>query len=236
MDYIYCLFLKIIFLGLSFRKIKTEITESNKQKVRACLKLQQKKFEENEELLNNFIKNKSEIYQRNPNKIILLAMAYCYDKISFELSSEINRLKVHKINVTELGIKELYDFEKYNYDDQERNKIIYEKFIPTFEVVFNEITEKEDKKTSKDKFTVYFIHTNLFKFFIYYTILNSIIIFYLRFKNQSKYTDKDDNIFNEDNNNKKNNKENDSEYNNEKTNQNHRKLKKKGRLGKAKNN
>ncbi len=230
----------ILFLFLSFKQIETnqEITESNKQKVRACLKLQQKKFEENEELLNDFIKNKSEVYQRNPNKIILLALAYCYNKINYELSNQINKLKIHYINITRLGIKNIYDFENYDYDDQEKNKIIYENFIPTFEVVFNEITEKEDKKTSKYKFNIYFIHTKLFKFFICYTVINCIIIFHLRIKNKSKYIDQTDNIFDEDNKETIKNQEEEKENsnNNEKTGNNYRKLKKKSRLGKIKNN
>ena len=187
------LFIIFILFMFYFQSIKSsqEINELNKQKVRACIKLQQKKFEENEDMMNEFIKNKSEVYKRTPNKVIILAMAYCYDKISYEKANEINKIKAYNLNITKLGIQEIYDFENYNYDDQERNRIIYDNFMPTFEVVFQEITDKEERNSVKDRFKVYFIHTKLFKFFVLYTIINCIIIFYIRLKNQSKYTETD---------------------------------------------
>ena len=218
-----------------FQTIKSsqEINELNKQKVRACIKLQQKKFEENEDMMNEFIKNKSEVYKRTPNKVIILAMAYCYDKISYEKANEINKIKAYNLNITKLGIQEIYDFENYNYDDQERNRIIYDNFMPTFEVVFQEITDKEERNSVKDRFKVYFIHTKLFKFFVLYTIINCIIIFYIRLKNQSKYTETD-NYYDKEDYNKKN-KNNEEEIKEDKD-YDHRKLKKKNRLGKNKKN
>ena len=218
-----------------FQSIKSsqEIHELNKQKVRACIKLQQKKFEENEDMMNEFIKNKSEVYKRTPNKVIILAMAYCYDKISYEKANEINKIKAYNLNITKLGIQEIYDFENYNYDDQERNRIIYDNFMPTFEVVFQEITDKEERNSVKDRFKVYFIHTKLFKFFVLYTIINCIIIFYIRLKNQSKYTETD-NYYDKEDYNKKN-KNNEEEIKEDKD-YDHRKLKKKNRLGKNKKN
>ena len=218
-----------------FQSIKSsqEINELNKQKVRACIKLQQKKFEENEDMMNEFIKNKSEVYKRTPNKVIILAMAYCYDKISYEKANEINKIKAYNLNITKLGIQEIYDFENYNYDDQERNRIIYDNFMPTFEVVFQEITDKEERNSVKDRFKVYFIHTKLFKFFVLYTIINCIIIFYIRLKNQSKYTETD-NYYDKEDYNKKN-KNNEEEIKEDKD-YDHRKLKKKNRLGKNKKN
>ena len=220
---------------LYFQTIKSsqEINELNKQKVRACIKLQQKKFEENEEIMNEFIKNKSEVYKRTPNKVIILAMAYCYDKISYEKANEINKIKSYNLNITRLGIQDIYDFENYDYDDQEQNRIIYDNFMPTFEVVFQEITDKEERNSVKDRFKVYFIHTKLFKFFIFYTIINCIIIFYIRLKNQSKYTETD-NYFDKEYNNKKN-KNNEEEIKEDKD-YDYRKLKKKNRLGKNKKN
>ena len=205
----------------------------DKQKVRACIKLQQKKFEENEEIMNEFIKNKSEVYKRNPNKVIILAMAYCYDKISYEIANEINKIKAYNLNVTKLGIQEIYDFESYNFDDQDKNRIIYDNFMPTFEEVFQEITDKEERNSGKNRFKVYFIHTKLFKFFVFYTIINCIIIFYIRLKNQSKYTETD-NYYDKEDYNKKN-KNNEEEIKEDKD-YDHRKLKKKNRLGKNKKN
>ena len=220
---------------LYFQTIKSsqEINELNKQKVRACIKLQQKKFEENEDMMNEFIKNKSEVYKRTPNKVIILAMAYCYDKISYEKANEINKIKSYNLNITRLGIQDIYDFEKYDYDDQEQNRIIYDNFMPTFEVVFQEITDKEERNSVKDRFKVYFIHTKLFKFFIFYTIINCIIIFYIRLKNHYKYKETDI-YFDKENNNKKN--KNKEEEIKEDKDYDYRKLKKKNRLGKSKKN
>jgi len=231
----FSLFIIILLIMLYFQTIKSsqEINELNKQKVRACIKLQQKKFEENEEIMNEFIKNKSEVYKRTPNKVIILAMAYCYDKISYEKANEINKIKSYNLNITRLGIQDIYDFEKYDYDDQEQNRIIYDNFMPTFEVVFQEITDKEERNSVKDRFKVYFIHTKLFKFFIFYTIINCIIIFYIRLKNQSKNTETD-NYFDKEDNNKKN-KNNEEEIKEDKD-YDYRKLKKKNRLGKNKKN
>ena len=219
-----------------FNSIKSiyNITENNKQKVRACIILQQKKFKEDEEKVNEFIKNKSEIYKRTPNKIILLAMAYCYNKIPYELAKEIINEKVNNIDINKPEIRQIYDFENYNYDNQEMNKKIYDEFFPVFEEVYGEITEKEDRIANKNKFNVYFVHTKLFKFFIYYTLINSIIVFYKKFKNSSNTIDTMDNWDIDSKKQEKNrndeNKENNNDINN------HRKLKKKNRLGKLKKN
>ena len=248
MENVFC-FLNFILFSVLILTINSQITESHKQRIKACMTLQEKKFEENEQKINEFINNKSDIYKRNPNKIILLAMAYCYDKMSVDLAKKINKIKFKSLIVEELGIKDIYDFEKYNYDDQERNSKIYDNFIPAFNAVFKEIKENE-KRISESKFHIYFIHTKLFKFFYYYTIINCIIVFYIRLKDPSKYIDT---TINYDKKNKKNkedeedddsidenantNKENDKDKtNNSKNNDNFRKLKKKNRLGKIKKN
>ena len=216
------------------------ISESNKEKVRACISIQQKKYEENEQKINEFINSKSDIYKQAPNKILLLAMAYCYDKISVELARKINRIKTKSINIASLGIEDLYNFENYNYDDQEMNKKVYDNFFPTFYVVYKEISDKEKKTSEQDNHTIYFVHTPLFKFYLLYTIINCIIVFHKRLKDPSKYVD-----FTSDYEKKKKDDEedeinDDSTHDNKKTeesnNENSRKLKKKNRLGKNKNN
>ena len=232
-------FINIFYFIILFNSIKSihNITEHNKQKVRACIYLQQKKFKEDEEKVNEFIKNKSEIYERTPNKIILLAMAYCYNKIPYELANELLNWKISNIDLNKPEIKVIYDFENYNYDNQEMNKKIYDEFFPVFEEVYGEITDKEDRKANKNKFYVYFIHTNLFKFFVLFTLINSIIVFYIRFKNYSNivepmdYWDKDDKKKDKKGNNKDKENNNDNNDSN-----NHRKLKKKNRIGKPKKN
>ena len=234
------LFSNIILILTLIVSIKTNpnISESNKEKVRACISIQQKKYEENEKAINEFINNKSEIYKQTPNKILLLAMAYCYDKISVELAKKINRINTKNINIASLGIEDLYNFENYNYDDQEMNKKIYDNFFPTFYVVYKEITDKE-KKVEQDKHTIYFVHTPLFKFYLLYTIINCIIVFHKRLKDPSKYVDFTSNYENK----KKDEEEEEINNNNnthkksgESNNEDNRKLKKKNRLGKNKNN
>ena len=231
----------ILILTLTITiKTNPNISESNKEKVRACISIQQKKYEENEKAINEFINNKSDIYKQTPNKILLLAMAYCYDKISVELAKKINRINTKNINIASLGIEDLYNFEKYNYDDQEMNKKIYDNFFPTFYVVYKEITDKE-KKAEQNNHMIYFVHTPLFKFYVLYTIINFIIVFYKRLKDPSKYIDftsnyenkkkdEEEDEINDDNNNNTHKKSEES------NNENNRKLKKKNRLGKNKNN
>ena len=233
----FCLKIILIFFLFITAKTNTEVTEKNKLKVRACIKLQQKKFDENEEKINEFIKKKSEKYNLSQNKIMLLALAYCYDKISLELTNEVLKLRLENINIENQEIKDIYEFENYNYDDQENNKRIFNNFIPSFEVVFKEIRDKEDREAYKDRFNIYFIHTYLFKFFVFYLIINSIIIFYIRLKNKDQYIDKTYNFDNNEKNNNNNEKEESNNENKESNkDNNYRKLKKKTRLGKIKKN
>ena len=234
------LFSNIILILTLIVSIKTNpnISESNKEKVRACISIQQKKYEENEKKINEFINNKSEIYKQTPNKILLLAMAYCYDKISVELAKKINRINTKNINIASLGIEDLYNFENYNYDDQEMNKKIYDNFFPTFYVVYKEITDKE-KKVEQDKYMIYFVHTPLFKFYLLYTIINCIIVFHKRLKDPSKYVDFTSNYENKKKDEEKeeiNDDNNTHKKSGESNNEDNRKLKKKNRLGKNKNN
>ena len=231
----FCLTIILTFLLFITVKTKTDINEENKKKVRACIKLQQIKFDGNEDKINEFINNKTKIYNLSPNKIILLALAYCYDKISLELAIDILKIKIENINIEKLGIKYIYDFEDYNYNDQENNKKIYNNFIPTFEMVMKEIRDKEDKEY-KNRFNIYFIHTSLFKFFLFYLLINSIIIFYIRLKSKDQIDQ--NNHFDNIDNNKNNNEEEELNANNNENNNdnNYRKLKKKKRLGKIKFN
>ena len=245
---IFCFLNYILFLILII-SINSQINKTHKERVKACITLHEKKFERNEQKLDEFLNNRSEIYKGNKKKLILLTMAYCYDKMSFELAKKINRINFRNLNPEELGIKDIYDIEKYNYDDQERNSKIYDNFISAFNAVVKEIKEDEKRMSKNDKFQIYFVHTKLFKIFLYYTIINSIIVFYIRLKDPSKYIDTTKNyVKNNKNNNKKDDEDEDSieentnankdndKTNNNNNNDNFRKLKKKGRLGKIKKN
>ena len=183
-------FFYFIYIHILIILIKTnsEITENKKEKVKACITLQKLKFKKDNERMNEFIKNKSEIYKVDINTIVLLAMAHCYNKISVELSNKINEMKNEDIDIAKLIIEDIYNFENYNYDDLEINTEMYNNFYPVFEAVYKEIKKKE-KNTSIPEFKIYFLQTPLFKFFLFYTIINSIIVFYIRFKGSSNNND-----------------------------------------------
>jgi len=231
----------IIYLIILIITIKSNqnITESKIKRVRACIVLQQKKFEENQELINSFLQQKSEQFKRSQNKILILSLAYCFNKITDDLAYIITSTKIQNININKLNIKDIYDFEKYNYDNEEMNKKVYDEFIPFFEVVYKEIIGKEEKKLFKNQyiFNIYFLNTKLFKFFLLYTLINTIIVFYIRIKNSSKYIDKTNSSENNKNDEEdEENLDNTKNTDDNKENNNHRKLKKKNRLGKVKKN
>ena len=221
----------IFIIGI---KTKAVIQESDLIRVRACIRLQQKKYEESEKLINSFLENKSKIMKHSKKYILLLSMAYCYNKINAEISTSIVKTPIEQLNINELNIKDIYDFEKYNYDNQEMNKKIYNEFLPAFDVVYKEIAEIEEKK-EKGKYNIYFVDTYLFKFFVLYTIINSIIVFFIRIKNSSKYNNITDNFEDNENNNIDEEEVNKEQSDNFDKN-NFRKLKKKNRLGKIKKN
>ena len=226
----------ILFLILIiFIKTNLNIPESNKERVRACISLQQKKFLENEKKINEFIDSKSKMYNQTHNKVILLAMAYCFDKMSFELARKITGYNSRNLNITKLGVEDIYNFENYNYDNQEMNRKIYDNFYPSFYAVYKEITDKDKDISDPNIFSFYFIHTNLFKFFLLYTIINSIIVLYIRFKDSDKYID-----FTKNNDNKKeDDEEDDSDSDNKKTevdDKKSKKSKKKHKIDKYKKN
>ena len=231
----------IIILIILIITIKSNqnITESKIKRVRACIVLQQKKFEENQEIVNSFLQQKSEQLNRTQNKILILSLAYCFNKISDDLAYIITNTKIQNLNINTLNIKDIYDFEKYNYDNEEMNKNVYNDFIPFFEVVYKEIIGKEEKKLFKNQYiyNIYFVNTKLFKFFILYTLINTIIVFYIRIKNSSKYIDKTNSVENNKNDEEdEENLDNTKNIDDNKENNNHRKLKKKNRLGKVKKN
>lgn len=231
----------IIILIILIITIKSNqnITESKIKRVRACIVLQQKKFEENQEIVNSFLQQKSEQLNRTQNKILILSLAYCFNKITDDLAYIITNTKIQNLNINTLNIKDIYDFEKYNYDNEEMNKNVYNDFIPFFEVVYKEIIGKEEKKLFKNQYiyNIYFVNTKLFKFFILYTLINTIIVFYIRIKNSSKYIDKTNSVENNKNDEEdEENLDNTKNIDDNKENNNHRKLKKKNRLGKVKKN
>ena len=228
----------IIYLILLIRIIIStqKVSLSNRLKVKACMTLQEKKFGENENILTEFLQNKSYVYPYRPNKIIILAMAYCYNKISDELVNYINKVGLNKINVNRRDINELYNFENYDYNDTKMNEKIYKKFLPVFNFVYKEMTNKESYQEFWDKYEFYFVRTKLFKFFVFYLCINIIIIYYLRIKNRDKYVDNSVTEDDDEDDLEEENKDNKGESKDKNKNVNHRKLKKKKGLAKPKNN
>ena len=221
-----------IFSLISTSKQSKRLPLASKLKVKACMILQEKKFGEEENYLNEFLKNKSYVFPENPNRIVILAMAYCYDKMNDDTANYINKVSFKKLDVNRKDINEIFNFESYDYNDTKRNEKVYNKFIPIFNVVYKEMTNKESFKEFWNNYEFYFVKTKLFKFFAIFICINTVIIFFLRIKNRSKFIDKNDNDDSEDE--YEENKEEQEDDKGDKNNNNHRKLKKKKGLAKNK--
>ena len=222
----------IIYINILITPTKssTKIPISKKIKIHACMTLQEKKFGNNENILTEFIRNKSYVYPDHPNKIILLAMAYCYNKMNDEIANYINKVNINKLDVKRNDINELYNFENYDYNDTKMNEKIYNKFIPVFNIVYKEMTNKENYQEFWNNYKFYFTQTKLWKFFVYYLFVNIIIVYYLRIKNRAKFIDKHNSNDDEDD----DLEESKESENNTNDKNKHRKLKKKKGITKSK--
>ena len=222
-----------IFSLISTSKQSKRLPLASKLKVKACMILQEKKFGEEENYLNEFLKNKSYVFPENPNRIVILAMAYCYDKMNDDTANYINKVSFKKLDVNRKDINEIFNFESYDYNDTKRNEKVYNKFIPIFNVVYKEMTNKESFKEFWDNYEFYFVKTKLFKFFAIFICINTVIVFFLRIKNRSKFIDKNENDDDSEDEYEEN-KEEQNDDKGDKNNNNHRKLKKKKGLAKNK--
>ena len=231
--FLFYIFIININILLSTSKQSKKLPLATKLKVKACMILQEKKFGEEENYLNEFLKNKSYVYPENPNRIVILAMAYCYDKMNDDIANYINKVSFKKLDVNRKDINEIFNFENYDYNDTKMNEKVYNKFIPIFNVVYKEMTNKESYQEFWDNYHFYFVNTKLFKFFAFFICINTVVIFFLRIKNRAKFIDDNDN---EDEYEEEDNKEDQEDHNGKKSNNNnnHRKLKKKKGLAKNK--
>ena len=222
----------IIYINILITPTKssTKIPISKKIKIHACMTLQEKKFGNNENILTEFIRNRSYVYPDHPNKIILLAMAYCYNKMNDEIANYINKVNINKLDVKRNDINELYNFENYDYNYTKMNEKIYNKFIPVFNLVYKEMTNKENYQEFWNNYKFYFTQTKLWKFFVYYLFVNIIIVYYLRIKNRAKFIDKYNSNDDED----EDLEESKDNENNTNDKNKHRKLKKKKGITKSK--
>ena len=177
--------LHFILLILNFIFITTKISELQKIKVRACMKLHSKKYQEEEEKITHFLEHMSQELKAEPKQILYISLAMCSkiipDKFARVIHDASDELKLNKNNTL---LTKIYDFEYYNYDDVEFIKNAYREFLPVFEVVREEL--KAQKDFFNGKFKLEFIHTPLFKLFFYYFIINTLIVFYKRIKNPPK--------------------------------------------------
>jgi hypothetical protein len=177
----------IIFFYFLFNYIFTQskITEMQKIKVRACMKLQSKKYKEEEEKVLHYIEAVSKELNADPKQILFISLSLCYKIIPDQLAKNLHKINGDfQINRNNTLISKIYDFEYYNLDDIEFIKKAYKEFYPIFEVVRQEI--QNQKKAFELQFQ--FTRSPLFQFFLWYTIINTVIVFYRRIKNPPDFT------------------------------------------------
>ena len=183
----------IIFIILSLIIIQTnqQFINNNitKQKIKACISIHRLKFIQEKELIDYFFKKMEKILKREEQKILYLALAICVNEINNDDALKINNLidNSKMVKLYNKEIKKLYDLDKYDYSNQTNNAYLFNNFIPVFDKIYEEI-EKENKRFFEEKY-IYFIHTPLFKLFLIYTIINTIIIFTKRLKKKKKIID-----------------------------------------------
>ena len=166
---------------INFIYIKTRITEIQKIRVRACMKLQSRKYQLEEEKVTHFLEHMSKEMNAEPRQVLYISLSICSkiipDKLAriiHDTSGELN------LNLNNTLISKIYNFEYYNLDDIEFIKTAYKEFLPVFEVVREEL--KKQKEFYNGDFQLEFFHSPLFRLFFIYFIINTIIIFYRRIK------------------------------------------------------
>ena len=172
-------FLLIFFFSINFIFSEDNIPEILKIKVRACIKLQSKKYKEEEEKVTHYLEHMSKELNAEPRQIMYIALAMCtkiipdqYARVIHESSGDFN------LNKNNTLLTKIYNFEYYNFDNIELIKKAYKEFLPAFEVVKEEI--KMQREYYSGGFYFEFMKKPLFKLFFIYFIINTIIIFYRR--------------------------------------------------------
>ena len=166
---------------INFIYIKTRITEIQKIRVRACMKLQSRKYQQEEEKVTHFLEHMAVEMKAEPRQILYICLSICSkiipDKIARVIHDTTGELN---LNLNNTIISKIYNFEYYNLDDIEFIKKAYNEFLPVFEVIREEL--KKQKEFYNGDFQLEFFHTRLFRLFFIYFIINTIIIFYRRIK------------------------------------------------------
>ena len=194
----------IFYFLFNYIFTQSKITEMQKIKVRACMKLQSKKYKEEEEKIVHFIDTVSKELNADPKQILFITLSLCYKIIPDQLAKDLHKINGDfHINRNNTLVSKIYDFEYYHLDDIEFIKKAYKEFYPIFEVVRQEI--QNQKKAFELQFQ--FTRSPLFQFFLWYTIINTVIVFYRRIRNPPDFTKINNEIDKKDDNKEKEEKE-----------------------------
>jgi len=157
-----------------------KITELQKIKGRVCLTMQSKKYQEEKEPMTNWIEHLSKDLNVEPKHILFICLSMCYKLIPDNLARKIHKdLGNFDIDRNDAEFAKIYDYEFYNYDNIDFINKATKEFQPVFDIIKDEV-----RKQGRDFFENFqFEMTPLLKFFLFYFLVNTIIIFYKRIKN-----------------------------------------------------
>lgn len=157
-----------------------KITELQKIKGRVCLTMQSRKYQEEKEPMTNWIEHLSKDLNVEPKHILFICLSMCYKLIPDNLARKIHKdLGNFDIDRNDAEFAKIYDYEFYNYDNIDFINKATKEFQPVFDIIKDEV-----RKQGRDFFENFqFEMTPLLKFFLFYFLVNTIIIFYKRIKN-----------------------------------------------------
>ena len=165
---------------LAYVNSQQKITELQKIKGRVCLTMQSRKYQEEKEPMTNWIEHLSKDLNVEPKHILFICLSMCYKLIPDNLARKIHKdLGNFDIDRNDAEFAKIYDYEFYNYDNIDFINKATKEFQPVFDIIKDEV-----RKQGRDFFENFqFEMTPLLKFFLFYFLVNTIIIFYKRIKN-----------------------------------------------------
>ena len=164
----------------AYANSQQKITELQKIKGRVCLTMQSRKYQEEKEPMTNWIEHLSKDLNVEPKHILFICLSMCYKLIPDNLARKIHKdLGNFDIDRNDAEFAKIYDYEFYNYDNIDFINKATKEFQPVFDIIKDEV-----RKQGRDFFENFqFEMTPLLKFFLFYFLVNTIIIFYKRIKN-----------------------------------------------------
>ena len=173
-------FLIINIILFAYVNSQQKITELQKIKGRVCLTMQSRKYQEEKEPMTNWIEHLSKDLNVEPKHILFICLSMCYKLIPDNLARKIHKdLGNFDIDRNDAEFAKIYDYEFYNYDNIDFINKATKEFQPVFDIIKDEV-----RKQGRDFFENFqFEMTPLLKFFLFYFLVNTIIIFYKRIKN-----------------------------------------------------